>query len=211
METSEQVDELFAALSKAQGAMKGAIKDSVNPFFKSKYADLAAVWEACREPLAANGLSVIQCPSSDGAKVSVTTVLGHHSGQWVRDTLSMECKDASPQAIGLAISYARRYSLSSIAGISQEDDDGEAAQGRHTQMMPVGERRPAPVTVESRGKVLEPPPPSDHDAPPALAPMNVNRTGKKVDARPLANDLTNSDIPFMWLIAVVMPTLFFLA
>jgi hypothetical protein len=196
METSQEVGDLFAALSKAQGTMKGAVKDSENTFFKSKYADLASVWDACRDALASNGLSVIQAPSSEGPKVSVTTILAHSSGQWVRDTLTMESKDASPHAIGLTISYARRYSLSAIAGIAQEDDDGEAAQGRN-QMAPLGQGKAFPVKADIKAKGgNEPPPPSDHDAPPALAPLGVNRAGKKVDNKPLVEPLRDDEIAF---------------
>jgi hypothetical protein len=60
MRTSEQINEIAGALAKAQGAIEGAVKGSVNPHFRSKYADLGAVWDACREHLTKNGISVIQ-------------------------------------------------------------------------------------------------------------------------------------------------------
>lgn len=129
MNRSENVNELAAALAKAQGVMESAAKDTVNPFFKSHYADLAAVWAVARGPLSANGLSIQQHPGADGPVVSVETVLGHSSGQWVGSSLTMHAKDSSPQAIGSCITYARRYALASILGIaSEEDDDGNAAQ-----------------------------------------------------------------------------------
>lgn len=191
METSLDVGELFSALAKAQGAMKGAVKDSLNPFFKSKYADLAAVWEACREHLSAHGLAVVQGVSATGALVSVTTMLGHVSGQWVRDTLTLEAKDSTPQSVGSAATYCRRYGLSAAVGIAPEDDDAEAAQPR--QMAPLGDRqnRPAPVKADVKTKANEPPPPSDADA-----PVGVNRAGKRVDNRPLATELDGDSIPF---------------
>lgn len=130
METSEQINELAAALSKAQGEMGGAVKESANPFFKSKYADLASVRDAVREPFAKNGLSVVQSPSAEGARVCVETLLLHASGQWIRGTVSTTAKDETPQSVGSAITYLRRYALQSFAGVAPEDDDAEAAQGR---------------------------------------------------------------------------------
>jgi hypothetical protein len=130
MTTSEQIHEIAAALAKAQGEMGGALKDSANPFFKSKYADLSSVWDACRGPLTRNGIAVIQSPSADGLRVSVDTLLTHTSGQWMRGTVSVNAKEDSPQAVGSAITYLRRYALQSFAGVAPEDDDGEAAEGR---------------------------------------------------------------------------------
>jgi len=128
MEMSEQIGELAKALSVAQGQIKGAMKDSSNPFFKSKYADLSSVWEACRGPLSANGLSVIQttCDAPNGG-VTVVTTLAHLSGQWVRGSLTLMPKDQSPQGYGSAITYSRRYALAAIVGVAPEDDDGNAA------------------------------------------------------------------------------------
>jgi len=132
MQHSEQLGELAAALVKVQAVLEGAKKTSANPFFKSKYADLAAVWEACRKPLTDNGLSVIQTGGMEGGAeaVTVTTMLLHISGQYIKDTLVLKPKAASPQDVGSAITYARRYALAAIVGVSPEDDDGEAAQGR---------------------------------------------------------------------------------
>lgn len=132
MEMSEQINELSAALSKAQAKIIGALKDAANPFFKSKYADLSSVWDAVRDPLTANGLAVIQTTSSppDGSSVIVTTMLTHSSGQWVRDSLTMAPAKRDPQGIGSAITYGRRYALAAITGCPQIDDDGEAAVGR---------------------------------------------------------------------------------
>lgn len=129
-ETSASIAAISAAMAKAQGDMGGAVKDSANPFFKSKYADLESVWGACRKQLAANEIAVFQLPAASGNKVSITTLLGHSSGEWIRNTLTVESKDASPQGVGSAITYTRRYGLSSMVGVYQTDDDGELAQGR---------------------------------------------------------------------------------
>ena len=130
MTHSEQINELSTALSKAQGLIEGAKKDAANPFFKSKYADLASVWDACRAALASNGLAVIQSPAAEGTRVSVDTLLTHSSGQWVAGTVSVTAKEDSPQAIGSAITYLRRYALQSFVGVAPEDDDANAASAK---------------------------------------------------------------------------------
>jgi hypothetical protein len=130
MQTSEQINELATALAKAQGVMGGALKDSANPFFKSKYADLESVWQACRKALSENGLAVIQTVTTNESVTIVTTMLAHSSGQWVRDSLPIPPKEMTPQGIGSCISYARRYALAAAVGVYQTDDDAEAAHGR---------------------------------------------------------------------------------
>jgi len=128
---SEQINELATALAKAQGQITGALKDSSNPFFKSKYADLASCWEACRKQLSDNGLSVVQPTDVIDGHIVVRTILAHSSGQWISGILPVKAKDDGPQAQGSGITYARRYALAAIVGLAQIDDDAEAAQGRH--------------------------------------------------------------------------------
>lgn len=143
MTTSEQINELAAALAKAQAEMEGAKKDTVNPFFKSKYPDLASVREAVNGPLTKHGLAVVQSPSAAGAVVTVVTLLAHSSGQWVRGEASCTAKDDSAQSVGSATTYLRRYALQSFAGVAPEDDDAEAAQGRGQQKQTVVAMPPA--------------------------------------------------------------------
>jgi hypothetical protein len=128
---SEQINELAAALCKAQGKIKHAVKDSANPFFKSKYADLTSVWDAIRDAFQSEGLAVAQCPKvlDNGANV-LETVLMHRSGQWMSSTVPLNPVKNDPQGIGSAITYMRRYALQAMAGVCADDDDGEAAQGR---------------------------------------------------------------------------------
>lgn len=127
---SESIAALAAALSKAQADITGALKDSSNPFFKSKYADLASCWDACRKQLAANNLAVIQTTEVTEAGTVLVTILAHASGEWMRGTLPVVTKDNGPQAQGSGITYARRYALAAIVGLAQIDDDAEAAQAR---------------------------------------------------------------------------------
>jgi len=137
MNKSDQLEKLGEALAKAQGQIQAARKDSNNQFFKSTYADLASVWEACRIPLTENGLSVIQCIEFKDGKRCLETMLLHSSGQFINSTLDLSCKDETMQAIGSAITYARRYSLAAIVGVcADEDDDGEGAMGRGTTPKP---------------------------------------------------------------------------
>jgi hypothetical protein len=126
--TSDTINELAAALSKAQAKVKGAKKDSQNPHFRNDYADLASVWDACRDALTSNDLSVVQTTEAgDGTLVTVHTTLLHKSGQWVRGALTMKPQKVDPQGIGSCITYARRYALAAIVGVAPEDDDGNAA------------------------------------------------------------------------------------
>lgn len=124
--------ELATALSKAQGEVENAKKVSNNPHFKSKYADLATIWDVIREPLTRNGLSVLQLPcEAPPGQVGLVTHILHSSGQSVSEKFFVGLKDASnPQQVGSALTYMKRYTLLGVAGIASEDDDGEAAVGR---------------------------------------------------------------------------------
>lgn len=132
MTQSATIGKLAEGLSKAQGALKIAAKDANNPFFKSKYADLASVWEACRDALVKNGLSVAQ--HTEGATVEslvMHTTLLHTSGEWLSGSYPIKPTKNDPQGIGAAITYARRYSLAAMVGVvSDEDDDAETNAGR---------------------------------------------------------------------------------
>lgn len=121
------MSELFKALSIAQSQMSFAVKDSVNPHFKSKYADLASCWEACREPLTKNGLSIIQFITLQNAQHVLVTKLAYTSGESIEGYLPLLTASNTMQALGSAITYARRYGLSSMVGICQDDDDGNLA------------------------------------------------------------------------------------
>ena len=128
MRTSENINELALALSKAQGQMESAKKDSTNPHFRSKYADLAAVVEAIKKPLTDNGLSYLQGFGWDehGALIVHTRLL-HSSGQWVESDLRVRPVKDDPRGVGSAVSYGRRYALQSLVGLTADDDDGNAS------------------------------------------------------------------------------------
>lgn len=130
METfqSEQINELAAAIVKAQLALVPAAKDHVNPFFKSKYADLPTVWEASG-PFRENGIAITQSPmDAPDEYIVLDTQLSHTSGQWMRSRLKIRVAKNDPQGYGSALTYARRYALGCMTGIvTEEDDDGNAA------------------------------------------------------------------------------------
>jgi hypothetical protein len=129
MKTSETIGKLAEALAKAQPEMGNAAFDAINPHFKSKYATLASVRDAVTMPLAANGLAIVQLTSEGDGKMIVHTRLMHSSGEWIESAYPIINDVNKPQAMGSALTYARRYSLASICSIaSEQDDDGNAAQ-----------------------------------------------------------------------------------
>ena len=125
---SSKIDKLAGSLAKAQSEMGGVAKGKVNPFYKSSYADINSCIEACMPALNKHGLSISQgnrfCNTSG---YYITTTLLHESGQWLRSEIRMPLtnkKDA--QEIGSACTYGRRYGLTSMVGLAQVDDDGNA-------------------------------------------------------------------------------------
>lgn len=127
MSQSEHINELASALSKAQGAMQNAAMNRVNPHFKSKYADLAALTDAIRGPLSANGLAVVQIIQPSERGLVLKTTLMHSSGQYISTEYPLP-HSPKPHEMGSGLTYARRYSLGALVCIaSDEDDDGNAA------------------------------------------------------------------------------------
>jgi len=125
METSTDIKEIAIALVKVQSALNRAKKDSENPHFKSKYADLTAVWDACHSALQAADVAVIQGPGvDDNGNAFVETMLLHKSGQFIKSRAIAKPIRLDPQAIGSATTYLRRYGLAAMVGVVQEDDDG---------------------------------------------------------------------------------------
>lgn len=127
MDATKATPELFAALSKAQAKVENASKTSTNPHFRSKYADLAEVLNTIRPPFSAEGLSVLQSTEFDGERVSVCTLVAHSGGGYIVSRASCTPAKTDAQGIGAATTYLRRYGLAAMAGIAQEDDDGQSA------------------------------------------------------------------------------------
>lgn len=127
---SKELKELFTALAKAQGEFNTAGLSSINPYYKSKYADLKEIVSAARPALAKYGLAFVQpvIPTSDGQNI-LHTLLTHNSGQWIESRMRVIPPKNDVQSLGSYITYLRRYSLASLIGIvaADEDDDGEIA------------------------------------------------------------------------------------
>lgn len=154
--STPRLPKLALALAKAQGQMANAAKDTKNPFFGSKYADLASVWDACRKPLSDNELCVVQLPvGADAQHVAIETQLHHSSGESITSIVVVPItatgKDGKPvavnaQHVGSAMTYARRYGLSAMVGIAPEDDDGNSASGRGNTPPQQPQQRTAPTS-----------------------------------------------------------------
>lgn len=130
MMQSEQINELAAALAKAQGVMGNAVMNRINPHFKSKYADMGSVLDAIRPPLSANGLAIVQPMQITESGLVLRTILMHSSGQYIAAEYPLPAA-SSQQAMGSALTYARRYSIATlVCNASDEDDDADAAGDR---------------------------------------------------------------------------------
>ena len=128
MKTSESIKQIAEALVSAQKEIKFAVKDSTNPHYKSKYANINSVIDAVKKPLNDNGIAILQSLSpSDDNKLHLTTRLIHSSGEWIEDTAVCPIQKQDPQGLGSAVSYIRRYSLSALCSVYADDDDGQSA------------------------------------------------------------------------------------
>jgi ERF superfamily len=152
VEQSENITELAKALTKLQGDLKTVPKEKINPFHKSKYADLSAIWEMCRRRLADNGLSLIQSTDVMENNIVLETTLLHTSGQWLRGKLALNPVKMDPQGIGSAMTYGRRYAMCAMLGIAtDEDDDAESAMGRQAVKTSVSHAGPVVKKSETSG------------------------------------------------------------
>jgi len=127
MKMSETITELAGALAKAQGQIDDAAKGSENPYYKSRYADLASVRGVIREPLANNDLAIIQAPRVVQGGAEVETMLVHKSGEFISETLYMPAGKNDPHGYASAITYARRIGIMSLLALAAYDDDGNTA------------------------------------------------------------------------------------
>lgn len=179
------------ALSAAQALMSPALKDADNPFFKSKYADLASVTRAIRGPLTANGIAWTQLPSAsaDLSSVTVRTILMHVSGETIESIISMPVKERTPQACGSALTYARRYALSAMVGLEADDDDGAAASGTAK-----GQTRAEAIKAAISPKVPTPWQRIEALRPADMSPADLASVVKTVTGKPSRNTLDENDV-----------------
>lgn len=170
MNKSESIKALAAALHKAQMEIKSALKESENPYFKSKYADLKAIWGSCKEALKNNELSITQTGKVEGSQMVLETTLLHTSGEYITgEYIINPSKPNDPQQIASAWTYGRRYSISALLGIvSDVDDDGEGATDHGDSTVPkkqsfkekiqaYNNAHPEPLMAPEPIKAVEPP------------------------------------------------------
>lgn len=149
---SDSVAALAAALSAAQGEMENATKNSTNPHFRSKYADLAEIINTIRPVLAKHGLAIVQFPGFHDGIATVVTTLTHASGEWMSGTSAAPVVKQDPQGVGSALTYLRRYSLAAVCGLAQEDDDGNGASKASTKKQ--APRQEEPLLTDAQRKHL---------------------------------------------------------
>ena len=149
---SEENDKIFSAFVKAQKEMSPLLKSSENSFFKSKYADLAAVYEACTDALNNNGIAhTAGNVASDTNGIEVLTVLVHESGQWMKSNCHIPAIKIDPQGYASANTYGRRIGLSNVCGLASQDDDGNAATRSGTQKTV---EAPNPITKAQTSDII---------------------------------------------------------
>jgi len=127
MATSEKIDQLVKALIQAKGEFSKIERKKKNPFFNSKYADLATIDSAVMPALHKNGITVVQTTDMSGIQLVLVTMLVHESGQFITGNYPLNPVKNDPQGLGSATTYARRYALSAMLAVVSDDDDGNGA------------------------------------------------------------------------------------
>ena len=176
---------LAAALVKAQADFRPAPKDSANPAFRSRYADLATVVETVRPVLAKHGLGFLQpVTSNEDGSITVTTIIVHASGETLASPgVTVRPAKGDAQSVGSAITYARRYDLSSLLGIvTDDDDDGNAAVGGRPAPKPAPTPKPEPTFDAEKAKAW-------------IASVGVALIDVERDVERIAADWTEADRP----------------
>lgn len=156
---SDSILKFAPAFVKAQCDIRGAAKDKENPHFKSQYADLSSVMDACKESLNKQGIAIIQTPAhAEAGRLALTTRLLHESGEWIAGVGDIPVDRAGPQAYGSALTYARRYFLAAMVGVCPEDDDANGATGelRQPQRQQAPQRPPQKLPQQQQSNEKNP-------------------------------------------------------
>tara|TARA_S200002703_G_C3741672_1_gene228083 strand:- start:141 stop:635 length:495 start_codon:yes stop_codon:yes gene_type:complete len=148
---SDKISAFWSAIAQAQSKLTSVPKSGVNPHFRSSYATLDDILKVALPVFGSAGIGITQWNTTTERGVKVRTVIGHKAGASLSDEFELPCDTSKPQAVGSALTYARRYSLQSVLGIAgEEDDDGNVAQGQSkpvaTQTKPRGQARKVPGT-----------------------------------------------------------------
>lgn len=154
MKTSENINELSGALAKAQGEITNVKFDSTNPHFKSEFATLQAALNVIRPIFSKHQLAIVQGTAIAEDAILMRTRLVHSSGQWIEIEAPLIMEKNNMQGMGSAMTYARRYQALAIAGIEDEDDDGNKASENNkpkTGSLPT-ENGPIKPIAKGKGK-----------------------------------------------------------
>jgi ERF superfamily len=180
MQKSDAINDLFAAISKAQGEFTSVKFDKVNPFFNNaKYATLSATQDMYRPVLAKHGLGLIQSITVEGEDYFLETLLIHASGQFMSDKIKLMIDRKNMQGLGSAITYAKRYAAQAILGIcGDEDDDGNAASPKPDAKKQHAQKEQAiakDIIQNTRVEGKEPPTAPPKPVPNNMAPANQSQ------------------------------------
>jgi hypothetical protein len=196
MNCSTEIKELAAALAAAQKTLDHARRErtaGAGSNRQYRYADLASVWDACREAITANGLAIAQATRICEGGFLLVTRLMHTSGQWIESETPILAKSNDAQAFGSAMTYARRYALSAIVGVAADDDDGEAAASyRRQPSAPVrDEPRQAPAPRPANDETFD----GAHVALAAEFKRRIADLGDGDGFQPMAAEIANASLP----------------
>ena len=151
MKTSESVKEILPALLSVTDSMQ-AEKDCKNPHFRSDYMTLDGILNTVKPILKNVGIVILQSIDDDSGLIRCTTRLIHTSGEYVECDSIVHADKMTPQGYGSAITYARRYSITTALGIAEADDDGNAAEVASAPKKPVSKPKPKPATAKVEPK-----------------------------------------------------------
>ena len=151
MKTSESVKEILPALLSVTDSMQ-AEKDGKNPHFRSDYMTLDGILNTVKPILKNVGIVILQSIDDDSGLIRCTTRLIHTSGEYLECDSIVHADKMTPQGYGSAITYARRYSITTALGIAEADDDGNAAEVASAPKKPVSKPKPKPATAKVEPK-----------------------------------------------------------
>lgn len=194
MKHSESIATLAGALAKAQLQIEPATKNATNPHFRSHYADLASIWDACRGPLNTNGLSIVQFPcDGEVGRIGLCTMIMHSSGEWISEVVTTRAQKDDLHGLGAALTYLRRYSLSAVVGVTAtEDNDGNADSTPANARVSAPAPRPYIPPPVSPPAVNAPPMAQKASVPAVNAPPMASKPVSQPVAKPLQTATTGT-------------------
>ena len=195
MNKSEEINELAAALSQAQGAFAPVAKTGNNPFLKSTYVTLDAIIEMTRRPLSQAGLSYAQMLDTEGESLPVlTTILMHSSGQWISSSIAVRAISGKGtnelQELGRSITYMKRYTLAAMLGVSSDEDTDASETGVERTSAP----KSPPKRNAAKKETANKPPPTFAKLMAAWKDRWAEAKALGIEVEPLSGTPTNEEI-----------------